>query len=157
MLCCASLPVGALGRLFQSYGLELCPVAAGDPIPGTYWGDPEAGLVGSGVHVRPDTPVHSALHEACHAICMGPERRVELHTDADGDDREENGVCYLQILLAERLPGVGSDRLMADMDAWGYSFRLGSSRAWFENDADDARSWLAERGLLPAPISGSVA
>jgi hypothetical protein len=35
------------------------------------------------------------------------------------------------------------------MDAWGYSFRFGSARAWFERDADDARGWLARRGLLP--------
>ena len=40
---------------------------------------------------------------------------------------------------------------MADMDAWGYSFRLGSTRAWFERDAEDARAWLAERRLLPPP------
>jgi hypothetical protein len=31
---------------------------------------------------------------------------------------------------------------MADMDAWGYSFRLGSTRAWFEADAEDAREFL---------------
>jgi hypothetical protein len=37
---------------------------------------------------------------------------------------------------------------MADMDAWGYSFRLGSTRAWFEGDAEDAREWLEQRGLL---------
>jgi hypothetical protein len=37
---------------------------------------------------------------------------------------------------------------MTDMDAWGYSFRLGSARAWFERDADDARTFLRERGLL---------
>ena len=29
------------------------------------------------------------------------------------------------------------------MDAWGYSFRLGSARAWFEHDAEDARQWPA--------------
>jgi hypothetical protein len=45
---------------------------------------------------------------------------------------------------------VGSARLMADMDAWGYTYRLGSTKAWFEQDADDARQWLVERGLLPA-------
>jgi hypothetical protein len=36
------------------------------------------------------------------------------------------------------------------MDAWGYTFRLGSSQAWFENDADDAREWLFSRGLIGA-------
>jgi hypothetical protein len=35
------------------------------------------------------------------------------------------------------------------MDAWGYSFRLGSTHAWFEHDAADARAWLAARALLP--------
>jgi hypothetical protein len=34
------------------------------------------------------------------------------------------------------------------MDRWGYSFRLGGARAWFEQDAADARSWLLERGLI---------
>ena len=34
------------------------------------------------------------------------------------------------------------------MDAWGYSFRLGTARAWFEQDAEDARDWLQSRGLV---------
>ena len=87
---------------------------------------------------RPDTPVHSALHEACHWICMPPARRARLHTDAGGDSDEENAVNYLSILLGQTLPGFGRDRMLADMDAWGYSFRLGSARAWFEGDAEDA-------------------
>jgi len=43
---------------------------------------------------------------------------------------------------------VGRERLMADMDAWGYSFRLGSAARWFEEDAADAVQWLQTRGLL---------
>ena len=39
---------------------------------------------------------------------------------------------------------------MSDMDAWGYSFRLGDTRSWFERDADDARKWLIGHGLLDA-------
>jgi hypothetical protein len=35
-----------------------------------------------------------------------------------------------------------------DMDEWGYSFRLGSAAAWFEQDAKDARAWLIRHGLL---------
>ena len=62
---------------------------------------------------------------------------------------EEDAACYLQILLADELHGVGRERLMADMDAWGYSFRLGSARAWFELDAEDARAFLDDRDLLP--------
>ena len=39
---------------------------------------------------------------------------------------------------------------MQDMDAWGYSFRLGSTRAWFESDAEDARAWLIDHELVTA-------
>ena len=42
---------------------------------------------------------------------------------------------------------MGVERAIADMDAWGYSFRLGSTRAWFENDAEDARRWLRQQGV----------
>jgi len=35
------------------------------------------------------------------------------------------------------------------MDEWGYTFRLGSARAWFENDAEDARAFLVQKNLLP--------
>jgi hypothetical protein len=118
------------------------------PIPGSYWGEPEAGLIGHRLYLRPDTPVHSALHEACHYICADAPRRASLHTDAGGDFAEENAVCYLQILLADQLPEMGRERLFADMDAWGYSFRLGSTRAWFERDAEDARQWLVDQGLI---------
>jgi len=79
---------------------------------------------------------------------MSPERRAGLDRDAGGDDLEESAVCYLQVLFADELPHVGRDRLFIDMDAWGYSFRLGSSRAWFEQDAEDAREWLYEHGVI---------
>ena len=137
---------GLLGR----FGLSLELLDDDAAITGSYWGEPEAGVVGRRVHVRLDTPVHSLLHETCHVICMDGERRAGLERDAGGDDIEEAAVCYLQIVLADCLPGVGGDRLMRDMDAWGYSFRLGSSRAWFEGDAGDARAWLLEHGLLSA-------
>ena len=148
VLVVGDLPEGALAGLFAAFGLTVAEVAAGEEIPGSYWGAPEAGIVGETLHVRPDTPVHSALHEGCHLICAHAAGRSGLHTDAGGTDVEENGVCYLQIVLADHLPGVGRERLMADMDAWGYSFRLGSTRAWFEGDAEDARAWLVEHGLL---------
>jgi hypothetical protein len=141
---------GALADLLSAYGLALIEVASGDPIPGSFWGEPEAGLIGSGLYGWPATPVHSLLHEACHYICMPPSRRAGLHTDAGGDYAEENGVCYLQILLSDYLPGVGAARMLRDMDAWGYSFRLGSARAWYESDAADARDWLEAFGLLDA-------
>jgi hypothetical protein len=134
--------------LLARHALELVEVARGEAIPGSYWGDSEAGVIGSRVYARTDTPVHSLLHEACHLIVIPPERRARVHTDASSSQIEEDATCWLQIVLADELPGVGRDRLMADMDAWGYSFRLGSARAWFEHDADDARAWLAGRGLI---------
>ncbi len=136
--------------LLAAHDLRLHRVADGAPIPGSYWGEPEAGIIGSDVYVRDDTPVHSMLHEACHLIVLPPERRALVHTDATDSVPEEDATCYLQIVLAGQLPGVGSARLMADMDAWGYTYRLGSTKAWFERDAEDAKAWLVERGLLTA-------
>jgi len=134
--------------LLARHGLALQRVADGALIPGSYWGDEEAGVIGHTVYARGDTPVHSLLHEACHLIVLPSERRAAVHTDATDSIEEEDATCYLQIVLADELPGVGRARLMADMDAWGYSFRLGSTRAWFEQDAENARRWLVERGLL---------
>ncbi len=128
--------------------MQLQHVADGNPVPGSHFGDPEAGLIGGALLVRSDTPLHSAFHETCHYICMDDERRQHLHTDAGGGYDEENGVCYLQILLADHLPGFGRERMFKDMDEWGYSFRLGSSKAWFEEDAEDAREWLIQHHLI---------
>jgi hypothetical protein len=146
----AQIGFDAPTTLLSRYGLQLQRVAAGEPIPGSFWGDEEAGIIGTTVHARDDTPVHSLLHEAGHLIVLPPERRLDVHTDATDSIEEEDATCYLQIVLADRLPGVGRDRLMADMDAWGYSFRLGSTRAWFEHDADNARAFLDARDLLGA-------
>lgn len=143
------LPKHVLDRLLATYGLTVTFCKPGEPIPGSYWGEPEAGLVGDQLHLRDDTPVHSALHEASHFICMPSTKRETLHTDAGGNDAEESAVCYLQILLAQKLPGTSARRMMRDMDVWGYSFRLGSASEWFQSDADDARQWLQNRALLP--------
>ena len=141
--------VGRTGvaALLERYGLFLTMVECAQPIPGSYWGACEAGLRGNKLYARADTPVHSVLHEACHFICMSAAQRADLDTDAGGDDAEECAVCYLQVLLADALPAVGRDRLFADMDLWGCSFRLGGAREWFERDAEDARQWLRAHGL----------
>ena len=55
---------------------------------------------------------------------------------------------YLQLLLAGHLACMGQERMFTDMDTWGYSFRLGSSRRWFEDDAEDALQWLVGHGLV---------
>jgi hypothetical protein len=137
-----------LETVLSRYGLALVLEPDGQSITGSFWGEAEAGIVGHTVYARQDTPVHSLLHEACHTVCMTAERRAVLCGNAGGDDLEEAAVCYLQILLADAVPGVGRDRLMRDMDAWGYSFRLGSACRWFHEDAEDARKWLIQRRLI---------
>ncbi len=142
MIVLADTGTAAIAELLRKYGLEFESVKDGAAIPGSFWGEPEAGIIKLRVFARPDTPIHSILHETCHVICMSEKRRASLATNAGGDDLEESAVCFLQVVLADYLPGVGRERLMRDMDEWGYSFRLGSTAAWFRDDADDARSWL---------------
>jgi hypothetical protein len=148
MLLLGAVDRTAVAMLLERYGLMLVLLAPDEVIPGSYWGDCEAGLKADRLYARLDTPVHSVLHEASHFICMRPERRAGLDRDAGGDDLEESAVCYLQVLLAKEVRGVGTERAFGDMDAWGYSFRLGSARAWFESDAGDARDWLRQHGII---------
>lgn len=150
MLTLADIRFDDVAALLARYGLVLARIADGEPIPGSYWGECEAGLIGSTVYARGDTPVHSLLHEAAHLIVLPPERRAAVHTDATDSIEEENAVCVLQMLLGDALSGVGGERVLADMDAWGYTFRLGSARAYVEHDADEAWAWLEARGLADA-------
>lgn len=156
VLTLADLDIETVRALLAQHALTLARVERDAPIPGCYWGEPEAGVIAHTVYARDDTPLHSLLHEACHLIVAPAERRARIHTDASDSQAEEDATCYLQILLADELAGVGCDRLMRDMDAWGYTFRLGSTRAWFERDAEDARAWLAQRDLLPPSCNGAT-
>ncbi|MEZ5564324.1 MAG: hypothetical protein R3F24_01875 [Gammaproteobacteria bacterium] len=150
----ASLETNAVEALLSRHGVKLHLVDPGAEIPGSYWGAPEAGLTAQGVYARSDTPIHSILHEAAHYICMPDARRADLGNRTDGDAggevAEEDAVCYLQILLAGELQaaGYGREQLCLDMDAWGYSFRLGSARRWFNEDADEALAWLRRQALV---------
>jgi hypothetical protein len=148
MLTLAHTGFDAPRDLLARYGLALIEVAPGEPIPGSYWGECEAGLIGHTVYARADTPVHSLLHEAGHLLVLPADKRAGVHTDATDCQHEEDAVCVLQALLGDALPGVGRERIWADMDAWGYTFRLGSARAFFEHDAAEAIAFLQARGLL---------
>lgn len=140
--------------LLSPYELEFRELPRSEAIPGSYWGESEAGLIAATLYARPDTPLHSVLHEAAHFVCMDGPRRRSLQRDAGGDHAEENTVCYLQIVWADALHGFGRARMCRDMDAWGYTFRLGSAQRWFDEDADDAKAWLERFGVIDA--SGRV-
>ncbi|MBA3485594.1 MAG: hypothetical protein H0T88_00125 [Lysobacter sp.] len=148
MLTLADIGLQPAALLLLRYGIVLLQVPEGETIPGSYWGEPEAGVIGSNVYARGDTPLHSLLHEAAHLIVLPTERRATVHTDATDSIEEEDAVCVLQALLGDALPGVGRARILADMDAWGYTFRLGSAQAYFQSDAESSWQWLAERGLV---------
>lgn len=141
-----------IAELLNRYHLNIQLVDNKTAIPGSFWGEQEAGLIKDKLYLRADTPVHSALHESCHYVCMDDHRRQQLNSNAGGSTDEENAVCYLQILLAEELSCMGKTRMFHDMDCWGYSFRLGSAKAWFEADADDAREWLLQYHLIDAQL-----
>jgi len=139
----SQISIVEISTLLAQFGLKLHQLdSPKQPIPGSYWGDSEAGLVKNILYCRPDTPVHSVLHEASHFFCMDKQRRDQLDTDAGGDYDEENAVCYLQILLSDKLSQFNRQVMFDDMDNWGYSFRLGSAKSWFHEDAQDAKNWL---------------
>lgn len=150
VLRCAELSPESIAALAARYGVEAVVVAPAGEIPGSFWGAPEAGLVGDRIYYRLDTPAHSLLHELAHVVCMDPARRGALDTNAGGDDLEECAVCYLEVLLANELPPFDHARCLADMDAWGYSFREGRAASWFRGDGREARDWLEARGLIDA-------
>lgn len=135
----------AVIRLLEPAGLSLQMVGDDQEIPGSHWGDEEAGLIRHTLYARRDTPVHSVLHEAGHWLLMSEQRRAALHTDAKGTAVEEMAVCYLQVLMADLVPGMGWQRMCRDMDRWGYSFRCGSTLAWLRDDADDALACLTQK------------
>ncbi len=148
MLTLADIAFDDAAHLLARFGLVLERVSDDEPIPGSFWGECEAGIIGTTVYARRDTPVHSLLHEAGHLIVLPPERRACVHTDATDSVAEENAVCVLQALLGDQLPGVGRTRVLADMDAWGYTFRLGSAATYVEHDAKDAWDWLQQHNLI---------
>ena len=78
-----------LSALLARFDLKLDICTDGESIPGSYWGDDEAGLRANHLYARSDTPVHSILHEACHYICVSAARRQNLDTNAGSDNAEE--------------------------------------------------------------------
>jgi len=142
-----------LEALLSHYKIQPIWVDDNQPIPGSYWGEPEAGIILNQLYIRNDTPLHSALHESCHYVCMDDKRRATLHTNTGGDYDEENAVCFLQIVLSRQITMIDDYSLCDDMDQWGYTFRLGSAKRWFEEDASDALAWLNKYDILDKQLS----
>ena len=154
ILVLGDVSLSEVSLLLSKYSIALTLIQTQETIPGSFWGETEAGLIGNRLYARLDTPVHSILHESCHYICMDQQRRKNLNTNAGGTANEENAVCYLQVLLSDELSFIDRNKIMQDMDNWGYSFRLGSTKAWFDSDAEDAQQWLLEEKLID--INNSV-
>lgn len=140
----------SIKKLLSRYGMQINYSKPGVAIPHSFWGTPEAGRKKNRLYIRGDTPIHSLLHESCHYVCMPAEQRTLNQIDAKGSAMEENATCYLQILLAEHIDGYSRTQLMKDMDAWGYSFRLGSANSWFTQDTEDVRQWLISQQIINA-------
>ena len=141
----------ALAMLLARYGLELTLVAPQEVIPGSYWGDSEAGLIGHRIHARLDTPLHSVLHEAAHSICMTPERRAGLDTDAGGDDA--GGVRRVLSAGAAGRCAAGGRAASGCSATWtsgATASGWAAQQPGSNQDADDARAWLVKHGVLDA-------
>ena len=110
MLTLSDIDHGHVAALLGAYGLQLVHVDDGETIPGSYWGEPEAGLVGATVYARADTPVHSLLHEAAHLIVLPPEKRTAVHTDATDSIAEEDAVLAVDDGVAVPAHAVGDHR-----------------------------------------------
>ena len=134
--------------LLSRYGMQINCIKSKEDIPHSFWRAPEAGRIKNDLYIRGDTPIHSILHEACHYVCMPNKQRAQTKIDAKGSTMEENATCFLQLLLADHIEGYSRSKLMCDMDEWGYSFRLGSAKAWFTEDAEDAQQWLVHESII---------
>lgn len=139
---------GSICKVLNRYNLVLNTVASHTDIPYSFWGAPEAGRKNNQLYVRADTPLHSILHEASHYVCMSQNQRCLDSYDTGVSVFEENATCFLQILLSDHICGYNRAQHMQDMDNWGYSFRLISANAWFQQDAEDTRQWLQNYNII---------
>ena len=138
----------SINAVLKRYGLNINCLNFDREIPHSFWGAPEAGRLKNTLYVRGDTPIHSILHESAHYVCMSQNQRECNEVDAQGTYAEENATCYLQIMLADYIEGYCRQQAFKDMDAWGYSFRLGSAFCWFTDDAEEVKYWLIQHDII---------
>ena len=80
---------------------------------------------------------------------MSEERRKCLDRDAGGDDLEEAAVCYLQMLLADHLPGCRSRPADAGHGQPGVTVSGSAIRAAGSSRTLATRvDWLLDNGLI---------
>ena len=89
MLLISDLSLNSIAALLGKFKLSVDLMPDDATINGSYWGEPEAGIVGNRVLVRRDTPVHSLLHETCHIVCMTPERRQRFKGDGNAEEIQD--------------------------------------------------------------------
>ena len=95
------LDPAAVNGLLARFGLSVEWVEPGKPIRGSFWGEPEAGLIGRRVFVRPDTPVHSMLHETCHVakeVLEVANKEIAQIDDPDENDSTRDALSIINLL-----------------------------------------------------------
>ena len=83
--------LAAVTELLARYRLEPVPVAHGDTIPGSYWGESEAGLVGNRIYFRPR-----------HAAAFGVARGLSFHLHGRRAPRAAGTRCGRRLRRGER-------------------------------------------------------
>ena len=63
VICCSQLKPDEIQLLLSRYDLQQQLIDLNQTIPGSFWGESEAGIIQQTIYFRPDTPAHSLLHE----------------------------------------------------------------------------------------------
>ena len=62
--------------------------------------------------------------------------------------RKKTPFVIYKYCWSDFIPEMKQHLMLSDMDEWGYSFRLGSAKNWFEKDAEDALAWLQRKNII---------
>ena len=66
-----------MAALLRPYGLAVRTVPSAGSIPGSYWGESEAGIRGTRLHIRADTPLHFSAFSPRHRMRNLPRTPTE--------------------------------------------------------------------------------
>ncbi len=136
-------------RCSRAYGARLERVPAGAAIPGSYWGDTEAGLdrqhrVRARRHARAFVPARAlSLHlHGRRAPCRARDRRRRHATTRSA----ASATC--RCCSPSGSTASAQRAACATWTRGATRFREGSARAWFDGDGAHARAWLLDHGLV---------